>query len=474
MWTGASILTYNMYKGYEKKQFNIDQQWFATYAKKEGLSLSKMKKEDLKWFDQMLWTFGWKAPNVGKLIMGRHLSKKYGNELDKNGYFVIGENGVPISQVSEEMIVSARTPNAIMTVLTIGLVFFIGWQFFHILIGLFGSLFLMLNNDFLMVSIKAGLDGPSIFFGCLTFLFTLYFIKYFFSKGKPAFFLSLLFALFSGIGFALTVGSKLNGALLAYYAIALFAEIIIQLIRLYLVTPSSKESTKKSKRKKTNKKTKKQAKPGLFELSSISSHSLLIGLSAILIILSVRTVFLGTNPQFKSDPVKITKIIRSSVHDFFQIRANGFKQQGRWTDEGSWGKSFKKVAERNFALTNHEMRNNGMRKYYGTLGNLLPFKGNILDGLLIMAGFLFMLVTGTILYFKKQGSKLSFAMALTLFGIFIIYGNTDFLWVDWSRYHMAMYVPFALFAGTGLYFIVWFLSKKIKLLPDISRIIDLR
>ena len=116
MWTSASITSYHMYfKNYVRPTTELDN-WFPTYAWKKGVNVftgdsaminyytnviqykpdtikfpydqititnkkqqyslavkydtTSFPRKDFQWFDRATWTFGWKAPNFGKYVMG--------------------------------------------------------------------------------------------------------------------------------------------------------------------------------------------------------------------------------------------------------------------------------------------------------------------------------------------------------------------------------------------------------------------
>ena len=183
MWTGASITSYNMFfRGYRRTVTKVER-WFEAYSKKYNNDIAKMPKEQLQWFDDPVWTFGWKAPNIGKYIMGFWVVN-FGEDVNPEGYFYHSDNpetgkNFPGNFAPAELVRLARIPNAILNILTIAVVFVIGWLFFHYAIGLLASLYLVFNDAFFSVNTAAGLDSSSIFFSTLTLLFALFFLKSF-------------------------------------------------------------------------------------------------------------------------------------------------------------------------------------------------------------------------------------------------------------------------------------------------------
>src|SRR5690606_21835998 len=113
-WTNFSMDTLKFpYDYVTLKELN---QGYSVAVKYDSL---KFPRARFQWFDMDLWTFGWKAPNLGKYIMGAWISWVH-SDVNPLGYFAYqDENGnasnAPFSHPPDAMIVSARTPNVLFT-----------------------------------------------------------------------------------------------------------------------------------------------------------------------------------------------------------------------------------------------------------------------------------------------------------------------------------------------------------------------
>lgn len=179
MWTGASIASYHMFfKGHQRSDF-YPERWFQGYAQKYRYNINAMPVSQLQWFDDAMWTFGWKAPNIAKFLMGAGILWTSDTIIDPNGYFynysedkAINKwpgNSAPIALVQK-----ARQTNALLNTFTVVVLLLLGNSFFGFYAGLFGAILLGLNPVFTEINTAVGVDSASAFFSMLSFLFLLF------------------------------------------------------------------------------------------------------------------------------------------------------------------------------------------------------------------------------------------------------------------------------------------------------------
>lgn len=441
-WTGVSIASYEMYfKGHMRPNVKLDS-WFYTYAVENGIDTAALTPGQRQWYDFSLWTFGWKAPNLGKYIMGGYVEAASNLELDKNGYYEIGQadrqedTKIYYSRVPEELIYLARTPNAWMNGLGIMLVFLTGWLFLNFWSGFFASLYLLFNSMYLHVNVSAGLDSSSIFFWVLAVFFLAANLRSVFDGNKL--WKTLLYALLTGIAFGCAVSSKLNTAMFGYVC-----AIVFPLSALALVLDRKKDK-----------------KDVPFLKSAFGSRLTALVVSGLLIGITGPLLFVKLNPQVQGETAKKIKVVRLSVDEFFKRRANSQISKNRQARKTLTEVTFKKpdkafslVARRNFVVQDPE-------KYYGTFGSLLNFKGNILDGLFMAVGLLAMLWAGFVKFREKRRVNGEWILLVSFF--VMLYGMVNFIWTDFVRYHMAIYPGLALAVGYGMYTLGDLVIKRIN------------
>lgn len=557
MWTSASIASYNMFfKGHERHLTYIDN-WFSTYALENDLNVftkyknhnfepSKVRfpydyaanknktatfeveidttifpKKYYQWFDKALWTFGWRAPNMGKYFMGWYIQTFSKEKPNPNGYFqfFLPDNSSkeykPSSQVTTtsfsyapvEYVELARIPNAMATVLIILSVFYVGWRCFHILVGTGAALWLIINPSFINVNTCAGLDSFSILFTFLSVALVYFTIK---KLQENASLKTLgIVAGLTGVSLALSVGSKLNGALAFYILCILYVLAFLRLFSKKQVLENKKEYFKK------------------WLIAGTISGVIGIGL------------FLFFNPQMQVSPIKMTKTIQSSADAYFEKRAKKFceDQLKPYLDStfytlkylydsqsispevfNSLNTKYSQLVsdakaafqKEDFFMNNKKterlinqynatvseilsyrkdsqyqpiefvnwiyLKNNFIasaklvnqrigyvsqpKKYYASFGHWLPFKNNPLDGLLGIIGIAFM----SVLAWKGwKNNQINFQLVAVVSFLVIWYGNTDFIWQDWSRYFVSMFPLYSLLIVGGIYYtILWLVNKQKK------------
>ncbi|MCS6978801.1 MAG: phospholipid carrier-dependent glycosyltransferase [Flavobacteriales bacterium] len=536
MWTGASISTYHMlFKGYVRPTQKLDN-WFPTYAYKNGVDVFvdklgetrlggrifpynrlaffdpdtlrfpwdfiqwdtlgqamsfavkydtlKFPRTRFQWVDNALWTFGWKAPNVGKAIMGFCIENFSKEKPDPFGYFEYRDpegtpTNVTFNYVPHKYLALARIPNALFTAGTIKLVFLLGWLWLGFWPGFLAALFLVFNIYFIQSSTAVGLDGSSIFFMVASLAC---FQNVLNSIDNPSWKGWGGWTLGTALLFGLGVGSKLNDALFAYIATGLLGVLVLIKIRKF----------------RTNK---------------ISVLKLI--LSGFIIIMGGGAVFLAFNPLYRDQPLAMMRTTRQSVDGYFSRRAKDQRTKftpvrgkeyvfghagpgaqypvtdtlragesialAEGTRVGSWqvashkkkqsyvntkelrpyievveGKTsdkYRLLFKRNFLVVEPD-------RYYGTLGHLLPFPGNPLDGFFTLLGWFLLLFSGWRLLIRQRLA--SPALLITLGFLVLFVGTADFIWIDFSRYHIVLYPLMSLCFGYGLHYSGLWILKKIN------------
>lgn len=439
-WTAVSISSYEMYfKGHMRPNVKMDS-WFTTYAIENGIDTAAIPLEQKQWYDFAMWTFGWKAPNMGKYIMGAYVESAANMELDKNGYYELGrvekqeDPKIYYSRVPEELVMLARKPNAIMNGLAIALVFLIGWLFLNWLSGFIASLYLLGNEVYMRVNSAAGLDSPSIFFWVLSVFFLIATIRYIFKNEKL--WKTLLLALITGITFGFAIASKLNAAMFAYVCVWVF--IVAGVAVIWARKPESES----------------------FFKSIFGTRLIALVLSSGLIVGTGYVLFVQLNPQIQGETWTKKKIVEDSVDEFFKRRANSQIAKNRAARKVLTDVTYKKpskafnlISRRNFMVDDTE-------KYYGTFGSLIKFKGNFLDGLLMIIGLVSLLWVGFNKFRKEKQVNGEWIILISFF--VMLYGMCQFIWIDFARYHMAIYPGLALAIGYGIYTIADLINKRIN------------
>lgn len=544
MWTGASISTYNMlFKGYVRPTKKLDN-WFPTYAYKNGVDVFvdklgenraggrvfpynrlayfdpdtlrfpwdfiqwdtlgqpmsfavmydtlKFPRQRFQWVDNALWTFGWKAPNVGKALMGLSVELFSKEKPDPYGYFEYRDpegtpTNVTFNYVPHGYLEKARIPNALLTAGTVKLVFLLGWLWLGFWPGFLAALYLLLNKFFMHSSSAVGLDGTSIFFmmAALAGLQSIFGVLK--NQSWRPF---LLWSAFTGMLFGLGVGSKLNDALFAYIALLLLGLLF------------------------------------LLHLGKIRMHKIILArlaVAGVLIMALGGGVFLLFNPLYRDQPLAMMRTTRQSVDGYFTRRAKdqrtkftpargrefiyGYTGPGtqyavtdtirqgesialaEGTRVGSWqvaqhkkkqsyvntkelrpyievvqgnaSAQWRLMAKRNLVVVEPD-------RYYATLGHWLSFKGNPADGLFLLIGLVLLLGAGLRKLFREKNVTPALLLAVAFAIIFI--GTADFIWIDFSRYHIVLYPTMSMIVAYGIVNAVrwlqrWWLRKKGTVTP---------
>lgn len=571
MWTSSSISSYSMYfKGYTRKTKELDN-WFATYAWKNKVpvftgqrweqfspdtikfpydfvtvhekrgSYSIVVKYDtlvfprkkFQWYDREMWTFGWKAPNLGKYVMGWAIYTFASSKPDPNAYFsyyipeqyvdsLNSKRHVPstklgsatFSYAPEEYVFIARKTNAVFIVLTVLITFLLAWRFINFWTGLVSGLWLAVNKTFIDVNVLAGLDSPAVFFSTASLLGLLYTMMA--VEKNEKWWKILVGGAVTGILTGCAVSSKLNAGMLVYAAVLIYAVAgVFMLLRL---------------RKTAGKTGAKQApasgggwKNSLL-LKGISS-GLLVGLLSV-------GVFVRLNPQVQGDPMGKMRTMQQSIDDYFTRRSINFTQnqlvdrmkainaelvtlaqaqkipvndansinqrlqqvnmqlsQGlngqpedkqraflqnkagkladmlakietdmlrfnpqfkaaetdfvNWVDvKDNWTSACSLVLRRIAVVEDEKTR------YYGTIGSLVKFPYNSLDGLFAIAGLVFL---AWLAYRQTRERRFAGPLLIILLSfILVFYGNVDFVWQDWPRYMTPIFPLYAILVGVGM------------------------
>ena len=438
MWTGSSITSYYMFfKGHRRKVEKVER-WYGAYAQKYKIDLRKIGQRELQWYDDAIWTFGWKAPNIGKYLMGFAVVN-FGKDVNPEGNFYHwnenkDQNKWPGNYSPIEHVELARNMNAILNAIGIALLFFIGWKFMNFTTGMVAAIYLLFNKTYMVGNSAAMLESSAILFTLLTLLITMIFFQSFFKLSIKKI---ILYSLLIGISFALAVGCKLNAALIGYVLIITFVWLGISLIAKLFYSGNHALSSENIKRKHriTMKEKLLQHRKKYWKLLK---HYVLAGLVTLI---STYVVFLGAHPHLRNETRTKVKIIRESVDEYFSIRARAL---GSENIKNSFQESLKIFIKKNYVKTGDG--------FYGTIGSLFSFgKFNPFDGLLILIG-LIVLVRLSLQEAKKNHFVNHFSFFIILYFIYL-WGLVDFLWIDWSRYHVPIFPIHALLVGLSIYVI---------------------
>lgn len=361
MWTSVSITSYHMYfKNYVRPTKELDN-WFPTYAWKRGVNVftgdsaminpstgvyqyspdsvkfpkdqitinrkctsyflqvqydtTLFPRKDFQWFDRSTWTFGWKAPNFGKYVMGWWIQTFAKNKPDPKGYFEflvpsdLADSGstryIPSQKISpapyayspEEYLVLARQPNAFMTIIAIAAIFIAGWVFFNYWIGFISAMWLTLNKTFITVNGAIGLDSFAVTFSTLAFLFMLFTIRSIMNNDK--WWKIGVWGAITGLVSCFALSSKLNAGMVVITEGLIFGIIalitLLKSFKLKSLKPSEKFSP---------------------VLKTIVGGAL-IGLITLFL-------FIKLNPQVQHQPIQRIQAMRGSIDDYFDRRARIF------------------------------------------------------------------------------------------------------------------------------------------------------
>ena len=510
MWTSSSIASYQMYfKGHIRPTKELDN-WWPTYAWVHGIDIFtgekwnqfnpdtikfpydfitlknasevvkydtlKFPREEFQWYDRAMWTFGWKAPNVGKYIMGWYINTFAASKPDPNGYFVFAHpvnhgnvkaklpneykedeyapstlfSSSPFSFAPPEYIRLARIPNAIFTALILVLVFVGAWLYINFWTGLIAAAWLLLNQVFFDVNSAVGLDSFSTFFttlGIILVVANLNMVR----KNKP-WWQVILISLGSATVIGLAIGSKLNAGVLVFISIACFVPVGLVLLMQALT-------------KKQPVKTKTQPTAPASVSSVLTQQLPKLVVSGIITGVISITLFIQLNPQYQGASVKKIKATRESIDDYFTKRANILTQnEKRDNPKGynNWAKLKRDSGMKlNLMLERVAYVKDDKKNYYGTFGSILKVPFNFLDGLLALLG-LFML--GRLAWIKWKQEKMFHASAMLLLAFLIVFwGNTDFLWIDWARYFTPIFPLYSILIAAGLLGVIeWAKAKLAK------------
>lgn len=361
MWTSASITSYHMYfKNYVRPTTELDN-WFPTYAWKKGVHVftddsaminyytnviqykpdtikfpydqititnkkqqyslavkydtTSFPRKDFQWFDRATWTFGWKAPNFGKYVMGWWIQTFATTKPNPKGYFEflvpsdIADSGstkyvpsqkpspAPYSYAPIEYENLARQPNAIMTILTIAAVVITGWLFFNFWIGFLAGAWLSLNKTFIDVNCAVGLDSFAVALSAIAFMLMLLTIKSILNNDK--WWKIILWGAGTGIISALALSSKLNAGMVIITEALVFG--IISIITVF-------------------KGIKIKSQPPLVRFTPLLKTLIAGLLTGVLSFL----IFVKLNPQVQKQPFERMAAMRGSIDDYFDRRARIF------------------------------------------------------------------------------------------------------------------------------------------------------
>jgi hypothetical protein len=573
MWTSTSITSYHMYfKNYVRPTKELDN-WFPTYAWKKHVNVftgdsamnnyytktfqyipdsikfpedqitinnkkqqytlkvtydtTLFPRKDFQWFDRATWTFGWKAPNLGKYIMGWWIQTFAKTKPDPKGYFefVVPTNlsnpdsgqylpskspsPAPYSYAPVEYEKLARQPNVLMTIIAIATVFIIGWLFFHFWIGFIAGTWLTLNKTF-----------------TLAFLLMVWTIKSILNNDK--WWKIVGWGAATGILSSFALSSKLNAGMVVITEAAVFG--IIGLIAVYKGMQL------------------KNLKP-VVRFTPLLKVLVAGGLTGLIAVL----LFIKLNPQVQKQPIERTIALQSSVDDYFDRRARiftsnqvtdrlkainqevirlskvpGTDQQALinvYNQLNTVGKNYNEELQRSSLKENefHLKKSDKYLKdvakvekeiqklnpdfepkssfinwvkvkhnwptafelvlkriamvdpqkpdrYYGTFGSLISVKYNVLDGLFAFIGIIFCIILSW-KQWKEKKQFFTYGSLLLSFAL-ILYGNVGFVWQDWPRYMTPIFPLYSLVIAVGIFEGAKFIKEKItaKKQPSVAAI----
>jgi hypothetical protein len=272
-------------------------------------------RKDFQWFDRATWTFGWKAPNFGKYVMGWWIQTFATTKPNPKGYFEflvpsdIADSGstkyvpsqkpspAPYSYAPIEYENLARQPNAIMTILTIAAVVITGWLFFNFWIGFLAGAWLSLNKTFIDVNCAVGLDSFAVGLSAIAFMLMLLTIKSILNNDK--WWKIILWGAGTGIISSLALSSKLNAGMVIITEALVFG--IISIITVF-------------------KGIKIKSQPPLVRFTPLLKTLIAGLLTGVLSFL----IFVKLNPQVQKQPFERMAAMRGSIDDYFDRRARIF------------------------------------------------------------------------------------------------------------------------------------------------------
>lgn len=461
LWVSASIADYHMFFRNYQRDFTDMDSWFTTYALQEGIDTVKMSKQEKQWYDRNMWTAGWKAHTIGKYFMG-FAAVNFGGKTDPQGYFYrwdkpnpTDKGKAPGAYTPDNLVQLARWPNSIMNILTIFLVLFIGWRYFHFTVGFAGALWMSLNKNLFQVSNMAGVDAGGLFFSTLTIALALIYLEFFKnpSRNKLTYLLSVLI----GISFPIAVGWKFSAALVGYIAIAVFGLLALILFVQYINPPVEKPKSVLPPPVNKGKKAMVRAANPVKDMSKIKAYRadiaklfLKMGVSGAIIAVLTWVIFIYSNPILYSQPLKKVKVINESVDEFFKRRAIADGHY-KMTKDKTYATQI--LLKRNFVVEDTKST------YHGTIGSYLKFKNNFLDGLFFVIGFILLTLSG--LKSFREGTVTP-AMLILISTVVLFKGTIGFLWADYNRYYIPIYPMVSLVMGFGIWKIMAFIMGKLK------------
>ena len=462
-WAGASIATYYMFNGYQRKNVR-DDSWFTNYAYQNKLDIfkpirsrsleidfNKIAPKKYQWFDFTLWTAGWKAPNFSKLVKGWYINLKV-DTLNPESYYELGNeskgesSSLYYSRVPAKFVEYGRHVDASFSFLSLVLIFILGWQFFNYAVGVFSWVYLLLNKNFIKVTTAAGMDSSLFFFSLLSILFLHILLKQIFkenSKWKTTLGLSIGL----GLSMGLAVSSKLNGATL-FVSLIILAPIILFIVWKRIPNSKKLKDAKANVLKRRERELKK-----LREKYFVKWGKTIFIVAPSIAIFSLGT-YIYCNPHMWPDLSKKITIVRQSADDFFGLRA---KALNTTHIKENWRESFKLVMKTNFLLFDEKDKG-----FLGTFGHRIPTSWRVFD--------LFFLLIGLFVLFKSLNKSLlkepfydpSQLILVTYFVVF--YMNTNFIWIRYNRYFVPLYNLGSIIISLGIVTFINLAYTKFKLI----------
>ena len=429
MYTSSSIVAYHMLFNHHIRKNILLDGWFVAYAQKYSYDINRMPYTQAQWFDNSIWTFGWKSMAIPKYIMGWFITT-FGKDVNPDGYFYRRTdnektNKWPGSFAPNDLIYLARIPNALLTIISIGLIYLIGVKFFNIYIGTISAFYILLNNHFIFTNSNARVSGAATTFSLLTLFLTLLFLKHLYTTSSKLKFYLLSISI--GAASALSVGSKLNSALIIYVFVVYFATFCFIEIKGYFWQKKEVVRIKVKKRRKRKK------------IYFVKPYTKRFAIAIVLIGITVFLVFILPNPVLYDKPVLKMVMIKESIEEFFNIRARALNSTHI---NNSWFVSLWYIIKRNFVRVDSDY-------FVGTFGNLIDVRFIFLDLLFFVLGFYYLLKKAiSRIRCEYRLEKESF---LLIWVLVMIWGTADFMWIDWGRYYLPIYNVSCIIIAVGLY-----------------------
>ena len=283
----------------------------------------------------------------------------------------------------------------------------------------------------MIVNTQARVSSASLFFSFLVLLFFLLFLEELYKNDNKK---SYWYSAIIGVCFPLAVGAKLNAALIGYFFVVFFA------LNLFLLL-----------KKKAVESKSKNGKVTIEYIRTKESYKVIQKMVFCFAIISVLTaaIFIYTNPTLYDKPILKMMMMQESVKDFFDLRARALNSTHI---NNSWFVSFWYVMKRNFLKVD--------KSFLGTIGAVMRIKYNFLDFLFFMTGFVYLIKKGV--NKMKEANRMNKELSIIIWFLICIWGISKFIWIDWGRYYMPLYITSPIIISIGIMESFNYLKTKIE------------